>query len=57
MWQHVQYVIDEQINELMEKQYQKLKKKMDTLAHKTSEIQRIKDKNKFKIPTKNNQHE
>ena len=41
----------------MEKKYQKLKKKMDTLAHKTSEIQRIKDKKKFKIPTKNNQHE
>jgi hypothetical protein len=32
MWQHIQNIIDEQTNRLMEKQYQKLNKKLHGLS-------------------------
>jgi hypothetical protein len=44
MWQHIQYHIDQRINNIMENQYQKLNKKLDALSNQTH-----KDKTKQKV--------
>jgi hypothetical protein len=44
MWQHIQNYIDQQINKIMENQYQKLNKNLDTLSNQTP-----KDNTKQKI--------
>jgi len=46
MWQHVQYNIDLQINRIMEKTYQKLNKKLDTLKHQSDKNHDLKQKQK-----------